>query len=230
MAVLLILILLTATYLLAQWWCLQLDPRLRQLLLVLVLAFLLCIVIMKTQNLMGSYWSHNTRLTINMTLWHRIYTIMNIMHSTHGKVVDTVTNIKQWNLSKTATCRPVIVAFIERWLHYRGSYRLQCFSATLVLFGVCIGRLHGCSREVVTLYTMTVIDRCTTVHGVTTSITLYHTTSYYIIVHLSCIYIFTPPFIIEEVVTAGSPVELKVVGPGIVTFVGLEVTKMYNLY
>ena len=45
--------------------------------------------------------------------------------------------------SKAATCGPVILAFIERWLHYRG--RLQCSSAMLVLFRA---REAGCFREV----------------------------------------------------------------------------------
>ena len=39
------------------------------------------------------------------------------------------------------------LAFIERWLHYRG--RLQCFSAMLVLFGA---REAGCFREVAASY------------------------------------------------------------------------------
>ena len=53
----------------------------------------------------------------------------------------------QWNLSGTATCGPVILAFTEGWLHYRG--RLHCFSAMLVLFGA---REAGCFREVVALH------------------------------------------------------------------------------
>ena len=39
------------------------------------------------------------------------------------------------------------LAFIERWLHYRG--RLQCFSAMLALFGA---REAGWFREVAALY------------------------------------------------------------------------------
>ena len=53
--------------------------------------------------------------------------------------------------SETCLGQPAVdqslLAFIERWLHYRG--RLHCYSAALVLFGA---REAGCFREVAALY------------------------------------------------------------------------------
>ena len=50
-----------------------------------------------------------------------------------------------------ATCGSLIMAFIERWLLYRG--RLQCFSAMLVLFR---GREAGGFRKMAA-FTVTIL-------------------------------------------------------------------------